>query len=310
MSIEWNKVNLIDAVAGMKLIDSNSVDCVIIDPPYNIGKDFGNNKMKSDLNEYTSWAKEWITEAERIIKPSGLIYIYGFSEILAYVSAEVSLPYRWLSWHYTNKTVPSLHFWQRSHESILCIWKDKKERVFHRDEVREPYTEQYIKGYSDSKRKRPAGDSRFGKKMIENEAGEKVVREPTDYVVNKRGALPKDVIKVGALAGGGKERFTYCPSLGRIMTRKHAKKLLENDKDIEMINHPTQKPIKLTNILLNSCTSTGEQRVVIPFSGTGSEALACQQKGLSWISFEINEDYVDMANLLVKHGFPTNNIKK
>ena len=26
--------------------------------------------------------------------------------------------------------------------------------------------------------------------------------------------------------------------------------------------------------------------------------------------FEINEDYVDMANLLVKHGFPTNNIKK
>ena len=98
----------------MKLIDSNSVDCVIIDPPYNIGKDFGNNKMKSDLNEYTSWAKEWINEAERIIKPSGLIYIYGFSEILAYVSAEVSLPYRWLSWHYTNKTVPSLHFWQMS----------------------------------------------------------------------------------------------------------------------------------------------------------------------------------------------------
>mgnify|MGYP003352247350 CR=1 FL=1 len=32
----------------------------------------------------------------------------------------------WNVWHYTNKNVASLNFWQRSHESILVLWKNNK----------------------------------------------------------------------------------------------------------------------------------------------------------------------------------------
>ena len=81
------------------------------------------------------------------------MFIYGFSEILAHISVELDLEHRWLVWHYTNKTVPSLNFWQRSHESILCAWKDKKSLVFNRDAVREPYTDNFIKGYKGKNRK-------------------------------------------------------------------------------------------------------------------------------------------------------------
>ena len=179
--MKWNEVNLIDCIEGLSQLEDNSVDCFIVDPPYNIGKDFGNNKTKKDIQQYVDWCEAWIVQCERALKPSGTMYIYGFSEILAHVSCKVNLPYRWIVWHYTNKTVPMLNYWQRSHESILCVWKDKNKRVFNRDAVREPYTENYIKGYSDGKRKRPAGEGRFAK------AGK---GKETTYVVNNKGALP------------------------------------------------------------------------------------------------------------------------
>ena len=292
--MKWNEVNLIDCIEGLSQLEDNSVDCFIVDPPYNIGKDFGNNKTKKDIQQYVDWCEAWIVQCERALKPSGTMYIYGFSEILAHVSCKVNLPYRWIVWHYTNKTVPMLNYWQRSHESILCVWKDKNKRVFNRDAVREPYTENYIKGYSDGKRKRPAGEGRFAK------AGK---GKETTYVVNNKGALPRDVIKISSLAGGaGVERFVYSPSKKDIFTRKQAKSLSLEDQII----HPTQKPIKLTEKLLDACICDADSNVVIPFSGTGTEAFVCHKKGLNWISFEINQDYVDMGNLLVKKGFPTN----
>src|SRR3989344_3289895 len=134
-----NKIILGDALAELKKLPDESCDVIVIDPPYNIGKDFGNNIDKRELSEYVSWCKEWINECIRTMKPNGTMFIYGFSEILAYLSVEIPINKRWLIWHYTNKNVASLNFWQRSHEAIICAWKDRP--VFNRDEVREPYTE-------------------------------------------------------------------------------------------------------------------------------------------------------------------------
>lgn len=35
-------------------------DVIIADPPYNIGKDFGNNNDSMQINEYIKWSKQWI----------------------------------------------------------------------------------------------------------------------------------------------------------------------------------------------------------------------------------------------------------
>jgi site-specific DNA-methyltransferase (adenine-specific) len=40
--------------------------------------------------------------------------------------------------------VPSLNFWQRRHEAIITCWKSDKS-LFNRDDVREPYTETFLK---------------------------------------------------------------------------------------------------------------------------------------------------------------------
>jgi site-specific DNA-methyltransferase (adenine-specific) len=118
-------------------------DCIICDPPYNIGKDFGNDSDKQKMDEYLRWCDEWITECIRILKPKGTLYIYVFSEILAFIRVRININVRWIIWHYTNKVTPSLNFWQRTHESILCCSKEKPH--FNRDDVREPYTETFLK---------------------------------------------------------------------------------------------------------------------------------------------------------------------
>ena len=96
-----------DCIEGMKQLLDNSVDIIICDPPYNIGKDFGNNKYKDTMDKYLSWCDKWLKQCIRILKPRGTLYIYGFSEILAFIRVRIPIHVRWIIWHYTNKVTPS-----------------------------------------------------------------------------------------------------------------------------------------------------------------------------------------------------------
>jgi site-specific DNA-methyltransferase (adenine-specific) len=247
-----------DSLQILPTLQDNSAQIIIADPPYNIGKDFGNNSDKQPMEEYLNWTERWIKECLRILKPNGTMFIYGFSEILALILSRV--PYeinrRWIIWHYTNKNVASLHFWQRSHESILVLWKNDK--VFHRDDIREAYTEGFLNGAAGKERASTKG--RFSK-------GEKT----TTYTAHPNGALPRDVIKIPALAGGAGMK--------------------------ERVNHPTQKPIALCEKLLLSCKQPNtEGYVLIPFAGSGSECVAAKNLNLPFVGIELNEEYVKLIN--------------
>lgn len=274
-----NKIIYNDALKELKKMPDNIFDIIIADPPYNIGKDFGNNSDKRELSEYVKWSKEWINECIRVMKPTATMFIYGFSEILAYLSVEISLPKRWLIWHYTNKNVASLNFWQRSHESILCIWKDKP--IFNRDEVREPYTEGFLNGAAGKIRAGTFGRfSRNGKKTV--------------YNAHENGALPRDVIKIPSLAGGAgiNERWFLCKTCNDVFEPNKLKKHINH----EIVKHPTQKPLELSKKIIKSAIPKKDGLVLIPFVGTGSECVATKELNQNYIGFEINPDYIKIAN--------------
>ncbi len=273
-----NKIILGDAVKELRKLPDESCDVIVIDPPYNIGKDFGNNLDKRELKEYIEWSKSWINEAIRIMKPTGTMFIYGFSEILAYLSIEIPINKRWLIWHYTNKNVASLNFWQRSHEAIICAWKNKP--VFNRDEVREPYTEGFLNGAAGKIRKGTLG--RFSKEGRE-----------TIYKAHEGGALPRDVIKAPALAGGAGmvERWFLCKTCNDVFEPQKLKEHLKHN----IIKHPTQKPVDLTKRLILSAMPKKDGIVSVPFVGSGSECVVAKKLGLSYIGFELNPDYVRIA---------------
>ena len=278
-----NKIILGDAVQELRKLPDKSCDVVIIDPPYNIGKDFGNNIDKRELGEYVGWCKSWINESIRILKPNGTMFIYGFSEILAYLSIEIPIQKRWLIWHYTNKNVASLNFWQRSHEAIICAWKDKP--VFNRDEVREPYTDGFLNGAAGKVRKGTLG--RFSSSGLE-----------TVYKARDGGALPRDVIKIPALAGGAGmiERWFLCKTCNGIYEPRQ----LKNHEGHEIMKHPTQKPFELSKKLIKSAMPKKDGVVLVPFVGTGSECAAAKELGQSYIGFGIYPDYVRIAEKFLK----------
>lgn len=277
-----NTITIGDCVEKIKDLPNNFFDVVIADPPYNIGKNFGNNFDTLELNSYLEWCDRWINECFRVLKPDGSMFIYGFSEILARISTRIENPQRWLIWHYTNKNVASLNFWQRSHESIILTWKNKPK--FLRDQVREPYTESFLNNAAGKKRKDTVG--RFSKGGNE-----------TTYNAHEGGALPRDVIKVPALAGGAgrAERWFICHDCRKALPPVELKKHLSHKTE----KHPTQKPRELTKKLLLSCLENNSGELLVPFSGTGSECAVAKELGINFTAFELNPNYVMLGEALL-----------
>jgi site-specific DNA-methyltransferase (adenine-specific) len=184
-----------DAIAWLRSLESESVDLVFADPPYNI------NKAEWDSfesqQEYVNWSLEWIEQAARVLKPTGTLYVCGFSEILADIKHPASRFFkgcRWLVWHYKNKANLG-NDWGRSHESILHLRKSKQ-FTFNVDEVRIPYGEHTLK-YPEHPQ---AETSQYGKGAKDKERL---------WVPNPKGAKPKDVLEIPTTCNGMHEKTPH-----------------------------------------------------------------------------------------------------
>ena len=275
-----------DVLDGLSVaVEKNQrFDVIIVDPPYNIGKDFGNNLDSREMENYIEWSNSWMDMCFKLLADNGLMYVYGISEILAHLSVHCPLSQqRWLVWHYTNKTVASLKFWQRSHESILCLWNGKRPNLCV-DAIREPYTEGFLKLAG---KVRKDTQSRYGTKAN------------TRYMAHNKGALPRDVIKVPALAGGAgaKERWFRCEDCQDIFNPKE----LKHHRSHTTWKHPTQKPEKLTRTLIKSVLGDSRNgRILVPFVGSGSECVVAQELEHKYLGFELNVEFVEFARTWVK----------
>lgn len=205
-----------DAVAWLRSLESESVDLVFADPPYNIKKAEWDTFQSQQ--KYVDWSLTWIEQAARILKPTGTLYICGFSEILADVKLPASRFFRgcrWLVWHYKNKANLGSD-WGRSHESILHFRKGDH-FTFNIDDVRTPYGEHTLKYPAHPQ----AATSLYGKGRQSNSH----VWQP-----HPNGAKPKDVLEIPTTCNGMHEKTA----------------------------HPTQKPEELLRQLVLASSSVGD----------------------------------------------------
>jgi site-specific DNA-methyltransferase (adenine-specific) len=63
----------------------------------------------------------------------------------------------------------------------------------------------------------------------------------------------------------------------------------------EKVNHPTQKPLSISMRIIQHFSNVGDI-VLIPFSGSGTECVAAKTLGRHFIGFELNIDYINIAN--------------
>ncbi|MDY3848545.1 MAG: DNA methyltransferase [Prevotella sp.] len=135
------KIILGDCLSELKSIKDNSVDLIIADPPYNVGKDYGNSSDKQDFEEYIEFTRNWLAECRRILKSSGTIYVFiGFryiSYLYQIMEKELGLNFiNWISWHYTQGIGKTKGFSPR-HDDILMFSKSENYK-FNLDAIRIP----------------------------------------------------------------------------------------------------------------------------------------------------------------------------
>ena len=176
-----------DAVAWLASLEGESVDVIFADPPYNVKKASW-DKFETQ-EKYIEWSMTWIEQAARVLKPTGSMYVCGFSEILADIKHPAMKWFRacrWLIWHYKNKANLS-NDWGRSHESIIHFRKSKD---FHLniDDIRLPYGAHTLKYPSHPQ----AETSQYG-----NGGKRQDVWTP-----HPKGAKPRDVIDFPTTCNG------------------------------------------------------------------------------------------------------------
>ena len=65
-----------DSLKVMDLLPEKSVDLMIVDPPYNIEKDFNGNRFHArSRDKYRSYTEEWLRKAIPLLKDSASVYI-------------------------------------------------------------------------------------------------------------------------------------------------------------------------------------------------------------------------------------------
>lgn len=71
----------------------------------------------------------------------------------------------------------------------------------------------------------------------------------------------------------------------------------------EKVDHPTQKPISISNRIVRHFSNEGDL-VLVPFAGSGTECLAAMENERRFIGFELNEEYVEIANKRLRQTSP------
>lgn len=131
-------VALGDALSVLRQMKPGTVDLIFADPPYNIGKDFGNNKdIWESKQAYIAWCKIWMDECFRVLKPAGTFYCMTATQHMPYLDIYASEKYHVLArlvWSYDSSGVQRKRMFGSLYEPILMMCKDSEARYTFNDQ--------------------------------------------------------------------------------------------------------------------------------------------------------------------------------
>ena len=118
-----------DCLEFLPLVRGGVVDTVFADPPFNLGKEYGENcnDMRPHF-EYIDWCKEWVRECVRIIRPGGSFFLYNLPKwnvLLGAYLTELGMEFRhWIAVE-ISASLPISGRLHPSHYSLLYYTKGK-----------------------------------------------------------------------------------------------------------------------------------------------------------------------------------------
>lgn len=131
-----------DCLNLLRSLRDESIDSIFADPPFNLGKDYGNGSEKDDLAsvDYLNWCFSWIDECVRTIKPGGAVFIYQLPQwafhVACHLESKGMLFRHWIAVSMKG-TFPRGRKLYPAHYALLYFTKGNP-RSFNRDDVRLP----------------------------------------------------------------------------------------------------------------------------------------------------------------------------
>jgi DNA modification methylase len=134
-------INVGDALGLFKGIPDQSVNLIIADPPYNLGKDYGNDSDSKVFKDYIEFSRGWLKEAHRVLKDDGSIYVFMGVRFISYIYDILERDLKmelnsWITWYYTQG-IGKLKGFSPRHDDILMFNKSSK-FTFNLDEIKIP----------------------------------------------------------------------------------------------------------------------------------------------------------------------------
>jgi len=333
-----NKIYCMDAFEFLKQINDNSIDLIIIDPPYFQvmkidwkGKKYDWDNQWKTIIEYQNWILKLGKEIKRILKDNGSFYIFADDKVCAYVQVILDELFNLensITWVKPNNLTIKGWTQYRSYSPItekILFYSKEINKTGLQSLYDNPECFISIKDYlrtekQKSKLTNKDFNLRFSKytnkvgcldrSVIEHYFGSNQWVFPTrdiyENILQRTGFfkrnyddLEKEHLELRKRYDGMVEGYEQ---LRRPFNAR------ENFTDVwtfnimggsESVNHPTQKPLKIIERIIE--TSSNQDSVVLDcFMGSGTTAVAAKQLGRRFIGCEISEEYCKIAEERLK----------
>lgn len=256
-----------DCVEGMRAkVDAASIDVVVTSPPYNIGIRYGTYKDTLPREQYLAWIREVGVGIQRVLKDDGSFFLN--------VGNKPSDP--WIAWDVVS-TLRDLFHLQNVIHWIKAISIEKADAGKATAIVDDVSVGHY----------KPINSDRYL-----NDCHEFV------FHLTKLGETPLDRLGVG-VKYQDKSNIARWASTGKKDLRCRGNTWFVPYETIQFRDkdrpHPATFPVKLAEMCLRVHGAKKGTRVLDPFMGLGSTAVAAVRVGADAVGFDVDETYLAHA---------------
>ena len=320
-----NELYLGDNLEILKLIKSDSIDLIYLDPPFFSNRNYEviwgdegeirsfKDRWSGGIDHYTGWLKERVIEMHRVLKPTGSIFLHCDWHANAYIRVDILDKIFGIK-NFRNEIVWQRHNAHNDARNKLSVLKDNifyytktKKYTFH------PTFTKLSDGYKDDafknedKRGKYSSRDLTGPNINQNDVAWKGFH-PKDR--GRSWSVPKET--VFALAGDKAKKLTTIEKLELLEENNYIiwtvngvprfKHYLETSKGIvtgdvwtdiqnvqaasgERIGYPTQKPEALLERIINMASNKGDI-ILDPFVGGGTTIAVADKLNRKWIGID------------------------
>ena len=308
-----------DCLSKMKDIEDNSIDLVLIDPPYNIGKDKW-DKWKS-VGDYVEFMGKVFKEIERVLKPNGSFYFFH-NDFLQIVELQ-----NWINkntgFQFKQMLVWNKRFNEASNKGFLDGFCEVNELRNYQKMAEYCLYYTFQDGASSDKTKSDIDNFKSLRYYFETLQKELGVTKKT--LIEKIGQRVDHCFRWSSSQWDMPTEETY-EELIKVFNideldffKEYETLRQEYEKERYVFNnqkthhsvmnyeiakkqgHLTPKPVALLEYLIK--TSSNENDIVLDcFMGSGSTGVACMNTNRKFIGIEINEKYFDIAKKRIEES--------